>query len=421
MIEKVINRYFFFLLSFLPISFLIGPSVSLTNILIFDFSFIFLLFYKKDWSWIKNPTIKILLILYLYLIFNQFIALDWNLSFFRNFGFLRLIVFFVGVNYFFYNNENFYKVFIIWSAIIFVVVFDIFIEKVFGTNILGYGYGHERVVSFFKDEQIPGGFVYAFSLMLFGYYVSKSEDHKKYFKIFTIIALILFLVAIISTGERSNSFKAFFSFILFLFLFKEISFFKKLFLLGLVFLIISLVILSNDYLKNRLFNSVIYAASNFKSSFVNYDPHNNPGLLYAKLARSSYEVFKNYPYFGVGNKNYRFESCKNKIISKNIHIMRNNYVCSSHPHQIYYEFLSEHGLIGTLILLVLFFLIFYKILNLLFLSKNYIGIGTLSYLIAVFTPLLPSGQFFTDYNISLFFINLSIMYATTQKANIFSK
>ena len=200
----------------------------------------------------------------------------------------------------------------------------------------------------------------------------------------------MFLVAIISTGERSKSFKAFFSFILFLFLFKEISFFKKLFLLGLVFLIISLVILSNDYLKNRLFNSVIYAASNFKSSFVNYDPHNNPGLLYAKLARSSYEVFKNYPYFGVGNKNYRFESCKNKIISKNIHIMRNNYVCSSHPHQIYYEFLSEHGLVGTLILLVLFFLIFYKILNLLFLSKNYIGIGSLTYLIVVFTPLLPS-------------------------------
>ena len=43
-------------------------------------------------------------------------------------------------------------------------------------------------------------------------------------------------------------------------------------------------------------------------------PHDNPsGNLYAKLYRSGYDVFKNYPYFGVGNKNYRVEACTNKF------------------------------------------------------------------------------------------------------------
>ena len=52
-----------------------------------------------------------------------------------------------------------------------------------------------------------------------------------------------------------------------------------------------------------------------------------------------------------------------------------HYLCTTHPHQIYLEFLSEHGLVGTAILLFLFYkLIFSKIV---FVIKygNYIQLG----------------------------------------------
>ena len=48
-----------------------------------------------------------------------------------------------------------------------------------------------------------------------------------------------------------------------------------------------------------------------------------------------------------------------------------------------------------------------------------IQIGAFIYLLSCFLPLLPSGSFFTDYNITLFFINLSFMYAVNKNTNIF--
>ena len=56
--------------------------------------------------------------------------------------------------------------------------------------------------------------------------------------------------------------------------------------------------------------------------------------------------------FGVGNKNYRIlceKDYKNKYsFKKEIKNSR----CNTHPHQIYYEILSEHGIFGLTILII---------------------------------------------------------------------
>ena len=105
-------------------------------------------------------------------------SLDQNLSFYRNFGFIRLIIFFIGINYFLLNDK-FEKFYFFWALIIFVVIIDILIEKYSGSNILGYTSGHDRIVSFFKDEAIPGGFVHAFTFLIIGYFFkifSKNQN-----------------------------------------------------------------------------------------------------------------------------------------------------------------------------------------------------------------------------------------------------
>ena len=76
--------------------------------------------------------------------------------------------------------------------------------------------------------------------------------------------------------------------------------------------------------------------------------HKIPSNLYVNLYLSAYKVFKNYPVFGVGNKNYRVETCSNE--------KKLNYICTTHPHQIYFEFLSEHGLLGSAILFFILFI-----------------------------------------------------------------
>ena len=76
MTNKGLNNYFLILFSLMPISIIIGSSASLINVLLIDLSFLFFLIYLKDFSFLRNKTIKYLLILYLYLIFNTLISLD---------------------------------------------------------------------------------------------------------------------------------------------------------------------------------------------------------------------------------------------------------------------------------------------------------------------------------------------------------
>jgi len=413
---KSIDNILLILISIIPISILAGSAVSLSNIIIFDFLFIYFFFLKKDFNWANSLIIKLLLFLYIYLIFNSLISQQAELNLYRNLGFIRLIIFFIGINYLFNESKNFDNILKIWLIVILIVASDIFFEKIFGKNILGFSVGsnspgNQRIVSFFKDEAIPGSFVYAISFILIGFFLEKIKNFKTKSLIIFFLFISILLLSVFVTGERSSSLQFLISLILFFILLKEISFLKKIVLFGSIFSILFLVISNDSYLKSRSTKTIFYLVDTYKDSFQNPNPAPG-GNQYAELSRSGFEVFKKYPYFGVGNKNYRIESCK-KDINK-------NYYCETHPHQIYFEFLSEHGLIGSILLLSIFLVIFFNALKYTLVNRNYISLGCFVYLVVIFIPLLPSGAFFADYNLTLFFINLSIMYASNKVLNIFN-
>ncbi|MFL2877584.1 MAG: hypothetical protein ACJZ8N_01225, partial [Candidatus Pelagibacter sp.] len=100
-LNRTLNSYFLILFSFIPISIILGSSVSLLNILLIDISFILLILNKKDYSFLKKDAVKYLLILYCYLIFNSFISIDVSSGIYRNLGFIRIIILFIAINFFF--------------------------------------------------------------------------------------------------------------------------------------------------------------------------------------------------------------------------------------------------------------------------------------------------------------------------------
>ena len=110
-LNKYTYNYFLFLFSIIPITIILGSAVSLFNIFLIDFSFIILLIYKKNFFFLKNKTISYLFILYIYLIFNSFISIDYSESIFRNLGFLRIIILFIAFNYFYHQKSFFQKMF----------------------------------------------------------------------------------------------------------------------------------------------------------------------------------------------------------------------------------------------------------------------------------------------------------------------
>ena len=184
--SKLSDNYFLILFSFIPLSIILGSSVSLLNIILIDVSFIIFLLSKKNFNFFKNKDLKYLLALYVYLIFNSFISLSFSESFLRNFGFLRIIILFISINYFFQDNSFLKKVLSIWSLIILIVVFDVYFESINGRNILGYGgqfggKGGSRIVSFFKDEPIVGGYLLAFVFLIYGFFYREINFRKKYF------------------------------------------------------------------------------------------------------------------------------------------------------------------------------------------------------------------------------------------------
>ncbi len=402
MFDRFVQNYFLFFFSIIPISIIVGSSISLINILIIDLSFLLLIFYKKNFYFIKKDAFKYLLLLYVYLIFNSFISLEPEIGIIRNLGFIRIIIFFVAINYFFHNKEFFNKILFIWLVIICLVVVDVYIEYFRGENILGYGkiYGY-RVVSFFKDEPIVGGYLNAFYLILIGFLYNKfDKNHKN--KI--LFLSIIFFISIFLTGERSNAIKAFLSLMFFYAFFKEYKIKQKIifFIFGLLILILS--IFNSVYLKNRYISQIKASISENQKYF--------------GLYKSGFEIFKHNKIFGIGNKNYRIVACEKNLKNPEL---SSKYICNTHPHQTYFEFLSEHGFIGTLIILF----IFYKLLLSRFITSfrnlNYIQLGSLAYIFLIFIPFLPSGAFFSDYAITLFALNLSIFYASSSKTNIFSR
>jgi len=416
--KEIIEKIYVVLFSLIPISIIFGSAISLINILLISFVYLTHLISTKNFEFTKKPTFLILVLIYFYLIFNSFISIDFQSGIFRNFGFIRFIFLFLSINYFFYNFNRFDKIFKIWFIIVFVVVIDSFIEFIFGRNILGYGsiYGN-RIVSFFYDEPIVGAYLNGFVFIIAGYLFQNFHEKNQTIKVLILLILLSFLLCVFITGERSNTIKIFFGFFLFFYLNRNITF-KVKFLCTIIFIFsVSFILTNSDYLKNR-YGDQLSSMMNTKEHTEVFYESNFKRIIsktrYFRLYKSGIEVFKNHPTFGVGNKNYRIETCdKNKN--------NENYDCLTHPHQVYIEFLAEHGLLGTSVFLILIFYLIFKNFKIYLNSQNFIQIGSFIYLLTNFLPLLPSGSFFNDFNSTLFWINLSIMYACNKKTNFFQK
>ncbi len=407
------------LLTILPISIIVGSSISLINVIFFGLCFIPVYLSKNNIKIYDFKPLLFLIILYLYLIFNSLISVDITSGIYRNLGFIRFIFFFLMINYFFFINEKNLNILKIWATIFFIILVDTYIERFTGSNIFGFGKleidgvpqpGGDRVMSFFINEPITGAFLCGFSFVVIGYILNFLRS-QNILKIFGFLLILLTLVGVMLTGERSNGLKALIGLIVFIFIIDYVKFKNKILILLSILIIFLFTVTFSDYVKLRYYNQFFYQikTKDDRDKFLE-------NSLYIKLYKSGIYVFKNNPWLGVGNKNYRVETCD--IKKNSIH---KEYWCLTHPHQIYIEMLSEHGIIGTAIILLIIFYLMFRIIRKIIDSKNFIQAGCFAYLLINFVPLLPSGAFFNNFNLTLFMINFSLMYAVNRETNIFSK
>ena len=177
---------------------------------------------------------------------------------------------------------------------------------------------------------------------------------------------------------------------------------KKYFAIFLVVgLILMTILVSID--KNKKVRMIESVYHNFKQ-----------GNIFSQYHQSHYvtgiKMFLDRPIIGHGPKSFR-------VMCGNEKYMYNKYSCSTHPHNTYIQMLSEIGILGFLLILILFtyicfllskFFIFKFFKKQLIFDNSYviILIGLFVYL----WPISPNGNFFNNWLSILFFLQIATLY-----------
>ena len=110
-------------------------------------------------------------------------------------------------------------------------------------------------------------------------------------------------------GERSNFVKIFIIYILYLIFFTKFSYLKKIFIVGLITIIPTILILNSHTFKSRYFNHIFgFYTDNVEANKkinLNFIIENNEHFI---LYNTAIGIFLEKPFFGTGIKNFRNES-----------------------------------------------------------------------------------------------------------------
>ena len=409
------NKISIFLFTLLPISLILGNFAVNLNILIIDILTLYLCFIKKNWDWTKEKFFKFLIIFYIFLIFNSlysyyFSTHETNSGLIRSLTFIKFIIFAYSFKILVVDSKTLNKIMIYWSCIIAVVIFDIFFESIFGNNIIGNeSPDGTRIVSFFKDELVVGSLILCFGYAITTYYLSQNLKIKN--NIIINFLLLLIPVTILITGERSNFIKSLiiFSFIIIFINQQKLILKKRNFIILILLSFLSLIYLNpNIYNKQMEFFKRAIDVNKIENEFIEGSDFFNrfQKIRYFVHYDVSLKIFKEYPLFGVANKNFRHECNNKKYFDEKIKL--SNVRCNTHPHQIHFELLSEHGIIGYIFFFVIIFTGLKKIYHNYIATKSIFYLSSVLYLMIFLIPILPSGSFFSTFNGTLFWIIFSI-------------
>jgi len=404
------NKFYLYLIGLLPLSLLIGTLLAEIIIFIIIFFFLYEIILEKNFNFLKNTLFISFLIIYTYLIINLFNSSNFDLSFNRSIFFLRFPLLVMAIAYFTKKNKfEINLIYKIWTITICIVIFDLYFQYIFGFNMLGFrSPWPERLSGFLGDELKIANLLIGFATHVIIFNFLKNKNIKIFYLFLFSYLIILFLV-----NERSNALKGLFIIFFLYLLINEINIKQKIILLiAIVGLVFSLINFSNS-LNQRFFVEIkkMKIQENNLMEYIiysNYGPHYLAGI----------EIFKKKPYLGSGIKTFR-KICEDVDLIKYYKNENYKYLankkCSTHPHQLHIEILSELGIIGYSLFILLFFYLIFKSLKIYFKHKNSLILSPLFFIIAQFIPLLPSGSFFTNFGATIFWINVGLIYSEILK------
>ena len=409
----------------IPITYIAGNLVLNINILIF-FMFFFGSFQLKIFQFKFNNIDKFVLIFFLYVLINGIInnyfnfdyKIEQNVVLYKTLAYLRFFILYFVLRYLIHNNLLNYKlIFLFFGAVALFVSLDIIYQFFFRIDFFGFEapIGDRRLAGPFGDEWIAGSFIQRFFLFSIFYFLifNKLKDNWK-FHFISLLILFIISLGVIMSGNRIPAVMFFLSLVLLILFEKSLR--KNLIIIFIIFFTSMYVFgKNNETLKLHYSSFVSKSIQVFDYFNEKYNPTRSGETritnTYIKEFETGIATWKQNKMFGGGIKSFYYNCAKIGKVNANLA------GCSSHPHNYYVQLAAELGLIGLLLIIILFLYIIIKTLSFIFYKNSFDEKKILIpffilFLVEIF-PFRTTGSFFTTTTATFLFILLPFIVGLT--------
>jgi len=299
---------------------------------------------QKNLFYLYKGFFVFFIIFYFYIVFASLMSEYQLFSLKSSLPYIRFAIFVLAVSYLIENKKNFLKHFFycLYATFIIIIISGYF-QYFTSYTLAGIAQTEpNRLTLVFNDKLFLGGYISRLLPLLIGLMFYNLKPNKINY-IISLITIILSIVLIFISGERT-ALGLIILFIIFIFIFiSNLKWFRKIIILLISFLVIIIATLTSydNGIKDRQFNHTI-------SQLGLFDKDSRIKLLsieHEVYIKNSYDMFKNNLLLGIGPNTFR-EECKKYPPVEDIS-------CSTHPHNNYIQLMAETGLIGIIFLLVL--------------------------------------------------------------------
>ena len=381
----------------LPIFLITGPALSDFTVISLAIVYLFLLSNNNFSQIIKNKTIVLLLAFYFILIVSSLFSVDISHSLKSTIPYIRFLLFSLALYLILkkYQSTLLNFLFVICLANIIIFAGSLY-EFVFDTNILGADkiFKH-RISSFFGDEYIMGSYTSRLLPLIAAVYFMCKIKNKKFTLMFWI-SFIFGVLNVIFIGERTALLYLFIFIIPFIICYTSKSIFRKIVNMLILSISFFLIIYLNPGFKKRYIDLTISQFKNEKTLIFSEE--------HTQIYKTAYKIFIDFPILGSGPNTYRLLYNNDKYYS-------GKHSVNTHPHNTYLQIISEVGLAGVIIPILLLLVLLYNFLLEIFFKKtDLIKLCFYSSFIITLLPIIPSGNFFNNYLSIIYYLPLGFYF-----------